>query len=620
MSGFLAGLGLAFLAPLIGARLLFLSRWRVGWVTYLCCVVTETALKKTGLSRLGVELIQAAVGLGLLALSGLGSSGLVTVLAAIACIEVTVRARDGRILREVFAARVRPASGGRGDGKRGTFTCPCPSVDPDLTFSLRGPFVERMPRYQLGHLWLGQELDLLLTVANHTRISTQTPVGLRVLSDGGITLETGRAGTISRLRPGEAREWRFRGKVTASMGSGALRLRIAWGQRSRELEIRHDGAGERPQRGLKVAHISRYAGGCRAAFAWRGDMDLYDEVTFQSIEGLEETLSLAARYRIPQTLFLSTRLTLDVEEGKSYAEHYGVDRGAARIPDFVRWVRENVELRHASPYPFRSTKRFLIELGNHGHLHFGTDAAAAPANGWKFQTKLGGGRYPWLGEETGSFAEQRDNALEAARRCEAAFGFRPRSWAMPDRTRDSETPRAMEAAGCEVLSDSDVRTIHNVLLQPPAHHPDGTRAVELTKRYPGDPLDVFHVAMNIFWFHRAHRLGIPVVFMCHQHMRAYKSRACATYTEYLLRYVLERFNGDLHVNTVFGVGKYWREVLSPATRTVKVRVEVDTIVVTNGSDEGFDDIPVDLETTDGRRFTRLVSLAAGAEVRLDAFA
>lgn len=190
---------------------------------------------------------------------------------------------------------------------------------------------------------------------------------------------------------------------------------------------------------------------------------------------------------------------------------------------------------------------------------------------------------------------------------------------MPNRTNDGHTAGAMEAAGCEVLSDSNVGTIHNVLFQPPPHHPAGTRAVELTKRFPGDPLDVFDVAMNVFWFHRAHRLGIPVVFMCHQHLRAYESRCCAAYTEYLLRYVLERFNGDLYVNTVFGIGKYWREVLSPETRTVSVRVDGAEIVVTNGSDQDFDDVPVDLVAVDGRRFTRLVSLAAGAEVRLNAF-
>jgi len=348
-------------------------------------------------------------------------------------------------------------------------------------------------------------------------------------------------------------------------------------------------------------------------------MDLYDEVTRQSIEGLEQTLSLATRYRMPQTMYLSTRLSLDQSAADEYARHYGVDRGADRIPAFVDWLKADVELRHSAAYPFESSKVHLIELGNHGHLHYGTDAAAAAENGWNLRARMGAGRYPWLGADEGSLAEQRDNALETARWCERLLGFRPRSWAMPDRTRDEHTPAAMEAAGCEVLSDSDIRTMDNVLFQPPPHHPPGTRAVELTKRYPGDPLDVFHVAMNVFWFHRAHRLGIRVVFMCHQHLRAYESRSCAVYTEYLLRYVLESFNGDLHVNTVYGIGKYWREVLSPVTRSVTVRIEGSEIVVTNRSDESFRHIPVDLSTADGHRWTRLVTVAAGAEEMFDAF-
>jgi hypothetical protein len=618
MSSFSLGLGVAVLAPLVGARLLFLVRWRAGWVTYLCCVAGETIQKRTGLSRNRVELAQAVAGLGLLGLAGLGAQGLASIAAVLACLEVSIRVWDGRILREVFARPVRPPARNRRPGD--TFTCLDPSVDPDLTVTIAGPFVERTPHLQLGHLWVGREVEFHLSVANHTRISTQTPIELRVEDDGGLAIEPAREALLPRLRPGEVGGWRLRARPAAPGGPGTLRLRLLWGDRIQEVQVHHLGAGDRPTGGLRDARISRYAGGCRAAFAWRGDMDLYDEVTLQSVEGLEETLALAARYRMPQTLYLSTRLSLDAAEAGAYAERFGVDRGAERIPDFVRWIGENVELRHVSPYPFESEKRFLLELGNHGHLHFGTDAAAAPANGWRLRTKLGGGRYPWLGQDTGSFAEQRDNALEAARQCQEAFGFVPRSWAMPDRTRDSETPRAMEAAGCEVLSDSDVRTIHNVLLQPPPHHPAGTRAVELTKRYPGDPLDVYHVAMNVFWFHRAHRLGIPVVFMCHQHLRAYESRSCAVYTEYLLRYVLERFNGDLHVNTVFGIGKYWREVLSPETRTVTVRVNGDEVIVTNGSDQDFDAVPVDLVTADGRHFTRLVSLAAGAEVRLNAFA
>jgi hypothetical protein len=281
-------------------------------------------------------------------------------------------------------------------------------------------------------------------------------------------------------------------------------------------------------------------------------------------------------------------------------------------------MRQNVELRHACAYPFVSSKRFLLELGNHGHLHFGTDTAGAAENGWKAKSRMGAGVYPWLGSDRSSLGEQRDNALQARRLCEQHFGFTPKSWAMPNRTNDRFTAAAMEAAGCEVLSDSNVRARHNVLLQPPPHHPHDTAAVELTKRYPGDPQHIYHVAMNLFWIHRAHRRGIPVVFMCHQHLRQFDGYACARFTEHTLRYALHRFHGDLHVNTVYGIGKYWREVLSPETRRVHVQMENNCARVRNASDFDLVDLPLDLELAGGGRFTVLLNVAAGGEVQVQA--
>ncbi len=56
------------------------------------------------------------------------------------------------------------------------------------------------------------------------------------------------------------------------------------------------------------------------------------------------------------------------------------------------------------------------------------------------------GALPWVGEDTSSFGEQRDNILEAARWCERCFGFVPRSWAKPGRGNDADTAQAAAAA------------------------------------------------------------------------------------------------------------------------------------------------------------------------------
>jgi len=249
-------------------------------------------------------------------------------------------------------------------------------------------------------------------------------------------------------------------------------------------------------------------------------------------------------------------------------------------------------------------------LGNHGHLHYGTDTAAAKENLWKPRAKIGAGQYPWVSEGADAFTEQRDNALEARRWIETCFNYSPRSWAMPDRTRDGDTPRAMVAAGCKVLSDSDVRTLDNVLRQPPPHHPLGTEAVELTKRYPGDPQHIYHLAMNKFWMHRAHRLGIPMIFMCHQHMRNFEGHACTRLTEQVLRHVLTRFNGDLHINTVYGIGDWWHQVLSPHTRVLNVGWTETACTVENRGDTDLSNLPVDVRFADGSVATYLLDLPA----------
>jgi hypothetical protein len=614
--------GAGCLAPVVGARMLWLAPYRAGWVPYLSNIFTTTLLKKLRLRRPVSEMLLVLASLALLALGGAGVAWLLAVAVAVAILEASCRQTERRILVHPYTipgARSSDPAGGPSP-REGAPAVPGPTAYPDLTLNLVGPFVRRMPVYDLGSLPPGSRLELTLVVGNHTFVPTQTPIRIEVTAGAELEGEALEETTLPRLGPGGVHEWRGCWRVRGTAGIGRLDLDVSWGPVRRRLTVRFQAVAGDPGATIRSAEIRRYPGGCRSAFAWRGDMDLYDEATLQSIEGLEAVFGLAARYRMPQTLYLSTRLSLDEAAARDFGEHYGIDRGAGRIPDFVEWMNRNVELRASCAYPYSSSRRFVAELGNHGHLHFGTDTAAARENGWRRRSRMGAGRYPWLSEETGSFAEQRDNALEASRLCEERFGFRPKSWAMPDRTNDESTARAMEAAGCEVLSDSDVRTVHNVLLQPAPHHPPGTRAVELTKRFPGDPLDVFDVAMNVFWFHRAHRLGIPVVFMCHQHLRRYESEGCPRFTEYLLRYVLERFHGDLHVDTVFGIGKYWREVLSPQTRSVTVRWEGREIVVVNGSDEGFADLPVDIELSDGRRRTSLVSVPAGGEARLDGLA
>ena len=607
-------LAAGFLMPVIAVRLIFLIGGRLGWINYLANTFSEFFVKKIRWSRTAVEICLAIFGLAVLYFVGAGFGLVVLVLAGLLGLELYVSKVERRLLATSFTPLdpigLRRATPETTRGLANGY--PTPSTHPELTINLVGPFTVRMPRYELGALVVGRRFELRLIVGNHTIVPTQTGIRVRVESPAALKCEQNFGELLPRLASGEVHELKQTWTVQSAAAAGKIRFTVEWGHFQRELEIYFSGAGTAAA--ISHAAITRYPGACRSAFAWRGDMDLYDESTLQSIEGLEVTLGLAARYRMPQTMYLSSRLSLDETAARQWGEHYGADRGAARIPEFIRWMQANVELRHECGYPFTTGKRFLLELGNHGHLHFGTDTAGAAENGWKPKARMGAGVYPWLGGDRSSFGEQRDNALETRRLFEKYFGYTPKSWAMPNRTNDRFTAAAMEAAGCEVLSDSNVRTQHNVLLQPPPHHPHNTTAVELTKRYPGDPQHIYHVAMNLFWIHRAHRKGIPVVFMCHQHLRQFDGYACTRFTEYTLRYALENFHGDLHINTVFGIGKYWREVLSPKTRRVRVVVENNSVRIRNDSDFNLVEAPLEVKLADGRRFTVLVNVTAGGEI------
>ena len=168
-----------------------------------------------------------------------------------------------------------------------------------------------------------------------------------------------------------------------------------------------------------------------------------------------------------------------------------------------------------------------------------------------------------------------------------------------------------------MLSGSDIRARDNVLFQPPPHHPGGTEAVELTSRYPPDPQHVYHFAMLLFWLQRSKRLGLPMVFMCHQHMRQWEGPACGRFAEALIRSVLADFHGEFYVDTLFGVGQYWREALSPQTRRLSVALDGIRLAVDNRSDMDFERVPVDLELENGTRSTVLVSVRSGQKIELD---
>ena len=157
------------------------------------------------------------------------------------------------------------------------------------------------------------------------------------------------------LAPGDVFEGAVYARATGGPGAARFYLDVTCGDRTERVLI--DGRVIASVKAVaRSAEITRYPGARRAAFAWRGDIDHYDTSTFQSIAGLTVAFELGRRYRFPQTLFMSSRLTVDLAAAEEFYGHFGVDRGQREIPEFIEWLRSQVDFRHMSAYPWKSAK------------------------------------------------------------------------------------------------------------------------------------------------------------------------------------------------------------------------------------------------------------------------
>jgi len=170
-----------------------------------------------------------------------------------------------------------------------------------------------------------------------------------------------------------------------------------------------------------------------------------------------------------------------------------------------------------------------------------------------------------------------------------------------------------------VASDSDCQAFVNVFCQPPPHHPPGaTHLVELSKKYPGDPLFGNQCAMLKFWTWHARRHGRAMVLMAHHHLRGWEDAGCFRLTEELIREAVERMHGDLYLGTMSAVGLYWERVLCPEHRWV--RAETDgglSFTVTNRGDKDLEAVPVEVTFSDGRKTLTLVNIPANGCASVD---
>jgi hypothetical protein len=306
------------------------------------------------------------------------------------------------------------------------------------------------------------------------------------------------------------------------------------------------------------------------------------------------------------------------EEHKKHSEHFGWDRRTEEIPDFIRFLREEVHIQAEMDFPFRSDKLYA-EIGNHMYLHYGTHAACAEGNGWKMRATIGDGRFDWQGEKTDDFNEQKDNCALCNQLFQEKLGFVPMSFAVPGRDYSANTAAAVEAAGIRVGSDSDASQWLNVMGLPVPHHPKGTEhLVDITKKYPGDCNNAYKITVLKYWMHAARRAGSHFLYMAHQHLLRYYDNACYHLSEEMFRYVLDDCHGDFYVATVSAMAMYWERVLCPTHRCVRMTCDGQSVTVENTGDVDLDRLPVEIDLPGGRRFMALVNVPAGGKTTVTA--
>ena len=607
------GLALAGLtAVVLLSKCFFLAPYPLGWVVMATNVVYETLWKKAHWRRWPIDAVAVVVlCVGWSWVAGpIAAAGVVVVIALAwtYTLVLDLRWRTGQL-----AEQDRRFDG---TGKEGILTF-IPLPLPRLIMVVRGPAIDRRRLLDLGDWPEGHEDRFEVLILNPSLILPQYPMTLEVTSRGGaVEVLDAPAGEQRTPESGELVRLAFRlraARPTDTPCDVDVRLRHGTYTRSETLRVR----SIVPQDQVRVesAEIRRWKGGASAGFGWRGDHDLYDPATFQSTEGLRIALGLAMRFRMPTSVYLSGRLSLEEDEHRRFCEHFGFDRRPEEIPEFVRFLREEVDFRSELDFPVETDRPFAAELGNHMYLHYGTHAVASPSNEWELRAEMGSGRYPWQSDETGSFAEQRDNARHNVDVIREKIGVTIRSWGVPGRANDADTGRALEAAGMLVASDCDASAWDNVLRLVPPHHPAGCEhLVELTKKYPGDCVNAYKIAMLKYWMHLARRTGRCFLYMAHHHLMLYEGWSCYHLTEEFLRYALDDCHGDFYVASVSALGLYWERVLCPEHACIRISHHADEVTMTNTGDADLDRLPLEVGLPGGRRFMKLIDLEAGQHV------
>ena len=517
---------------------------------------------------------------------------------------------------------------------------------PKLAVTVRGPIVSirrttlGREHVNLGCLFVGRQVELRVIVHN---ISNEVVGSVRISARcqaRGVEVSLGKHDALDRLGPGEAVDADL--KILAQEACPkreTIRLVCQWRGGVLRKAISIDGCVDGTGVRVKRCSIERWKGGARAAFCWRADVDGLDNLSNEVT--LSRAFALARRFKVPISLFISSRLSLVHNEWAEWVTHlpgkWG--EGDTSVERFNRWISFlkslAVEARAEYPCEASGNSPCTVQVGSHNYYHYhssyGYDASAA--TGWRSNVSPGEFRHPWATTAPWTAAsEVLDNLREDARIIQTSLSVRPTSWAAPGDVGGEEYVEALGSLGLFAASEAvPAGSPRFGLFLAPYRpdlaarmpiHPAGSRVVETfahVRRF--DP----HTTNELMSVKRAIDLavgsGVQLTCLIHPHLRTYSpffgEPSAERCVEEVLRFLTQDMGSQIWITSHFAIAEYWDAVLCPQHRRVQVSVDQTTIEMVNSGDRLLREVPIDVELEDGRRIAFLVDLDPMSKKRID---
>ena len=494
----------------------------------------------------------------------------------------------------------------------------------------------------------GKDLDLgdrpvkkrfeILAIAHNIGGSPATGIHLSVREDDeGFRFSPTSVGTFD-LEPGEAKVFEFSIiPVTKSEKKSTILVTVEDGNRRdrKALMVRSRFSLDKTR--PIGCSISRWRYGLSAATAWRGDIDGFDNLSNEKT--LQPALDLSGIFRIPPSLFISSRLILDQKEWFSWVRKFPEKmEGENSVQRFENWLGFLRTIRACNDleYPLIGQTWPCAQIGSHMYYHYWSPYGYDASLDTNWDNNIGPGEYAHSWEigkkdEKTTFTEILDNISLNNTYLEDFFGVRPSTWSAPADKSHSLYPEALAKAGLLGASeafDPGARLGRSLAPYRPdlgecmPYHPGGSKIVETrahTRRFdPFTPTHVFCLKRAIM---RAVRRGSQVTYLWHPHLRLYspffgRESSVRHFVE-VSRFLVQDLGSVCWITTHHNIVQYWESVLCPDHGVVHLKVVNGLVSAFNESENFLKALPIDVEYGGGKRTCFLVDLEPNSSKEVD---